>query len=995
MPRCKEGTSRMKSVNCVSAFCFPIMNQKLFYKTLLSATALVGSLALNPSDLWGQQSFGGRPSAPTEWTEGTTASLRSGSSLIPLRSVTIPFNSEDLRAADAWQAQQIGAPLIVGRAVDARFSMGSDAVRYTTADGREVRLLQLSASGAQALSVAFSQCTIPEGGKLFLYDPAQQTVLGAFTRESNPSGGIFATTLIPGGNVVLHYEAPIGTPAPTIEVDHLGYMYHLESTTLALPRINPGEGASGLCQVNVNCSEGDATRKQQDAVVQILTKMGDNYAFCTGTVVNNTNEDFTPLVITAGHCLVLPKITASDADLLEWVFTFHYERPFCSNNMWIKEKSPSLVGCTKKAFMPLNGMSDGLLLQLKQPIPESYGVFYAGWNANEEVVSKAIGLHHPRGDAMKIATITQPIEHWTAKIGDDMGFKDAHWKVRFAATEHGHSVTEGGSSGSGLFNDRGQLIATLTGGAAECDKNINGMNLYGKLFYHWDKFLSKGEEHSLAKWLDPKGNGTTRELSGRYQSAPNKLKSIPIANLKAIVEEKKGAQQVRLTWDAPAEPLAGAWKIYVRAEGKTLLASLSSNMTNYTISSPTSAGGIATYEVFYGYTPEGAQEPIPFAISTVSVYLASPASVRSLQTEMKNGALELTWRKPVQRQRISQTNVADGASVKAQDFDYPTEGVALDSVFFGCRYDGYDFTPVKDARVVGLRFVPARGNKLHSYTAFIRNGQRSTVAYDGTYSLAKDDNATILMQPITESYSGGKWLTVPFARAFKPSTESMFVAGIKVVSNVGYSSDLVRFDPKEDAVLASRNVLSFDGCYWMPSSIGFPKNKGAFTFEVILDDAEENAPIDVTGTIPSGIRPAAFPKLVGYKIMRNGSEVTMLNDPNVTTYRLEGAASGDKVEVFPVYEDGRIVTALTPIIKGHSSEAPVVYPTEFTDALTIRSQEPVRSVEVYSALGVLVSSFVTPAERTFFLSSLASGVYFVRLTLEDGSVYVERVIKKI
>ena len=132
---------------------------------------------------------------------------------------------------------------------------------------------------------------------------------------------------------------------------------------------------------------------------------------------------------------------------------------------------------------------------------------------------QAKGLHHPSGDVMKIATITEPLINGTWMTKDNVGAKDAHFAVRYAKTENGHCVTEGGSSGSGLFNSKGLLIGTLSGGAAECDKGINALNMYGKLSEHWARSTQDNSQQlqPLAQVLDPKGSGTAMTLHGAYK----------------------------------------------------------------------------------------------------------------------------------------------------------------------------------------------------------------------------------------------------------------------------------------------------------------------------------------------------------------------------------------------------------------------------------------------------------------------------------------------
>ena len=87
---------------------------------------------------------------------------------------------------------------------------------------------------------------------------------------------------------------------------------------------------------------------------------------------------------------------------------------------------------------------------------------------------------------MKISTYGKyPTESATWRNRDtwQTGAKNAHWNVIYDATPNGHGVTEGGSSGSPLFNSNGLIIGTLSGGNSSCE-DPEGINLYGKLSFH-------------------------------------------------------------------------------------------------------------------------------------------------------------------------------------------------------------------------------------------------------------------------------------------------------------------------------------------------------------------------------------------------------------------------------------------------------------------------------------------------------------------------------
>ena len=65
-----------------------------------------------------------------------------------------------------------------------------------------------------------------------------------------------------------------------------------------------------------------------------------------------------------------------------------------------------------------------------------------------------------------------------------------------------NTTTEGGSSGSGLWDENHYLIGQLYGGQANCSNSIN--DYYGKFSKSWA---------GLSSWLDPQNTGAT-VLSG-------------------------------------------------------------------------------------------------------------------------------------------------------------------------------------------------------------------------------------------------------------------------------------------------------------------------------------------------------------------------------------------------------------------------------------------------------------------------------------------------
>ena len=70
-------------------------------------------------------------------------------------------------------------------------------------------------------------------------------------------------------------------------------------------------------------------------------------------------------------------------------------------------------------------------------------------------------------------------------------------------------VTEGGSSGSGLFNEDGHLIGMLSGGSAACSgtNDNGGFDIYGRFGVAWN--FGSTASTRLSDWLDPGNTGVT------------------------------------------------------------------------------------------------------------------------------------------------------------------------------------------------------------------------------------------------------------------------------------------------------------------------------------------------------------------------------------------------------------------------------------------------------------------------------------------------------
>lgn len=217
--------------------------------------------------------------------------------------------------------------------------------------------------------------------------------------------------------------------------------------------------------------------------------------FCTGVMINNAKGDGRQLLLTANHCVF--------TDLSNSIAGFNYERQTCSPTASIS--GPQTAHGMK--LLARGSTSDFALFEVVEKIPLSYNVYLSGWDANipNVTISDTFGgIHHPSGDVKKISLYTGKVQlaSWSEGPGKSYHIMIPKWS---------RGVTEPGSSGSPLFNSKGNFIGQLHGGASSCG-NPSGSDLYGGFAFSYGE---NGSGTSLKPFLDPNGVVKSLILSGR------------------------------------------------------------------------------------------------------------------------------------------------------------------------------------------------------------------------------------------------------------------------------------------------------------------------------------------------------------------------------------------------------------------------------------------------------------------------------------------------
>lgn len=378
---------------------------------------------------------------------------------------------------------------------------------------------EIKLTNAKALGLIFDDFYLPEGAKLFIYTPDRSQVLGAYTSINNSESEIFSVELLVGDRAIIEYYEPFNTPNTTkLHLGEVAYIYG-DLPAYILNPLNTKD-LSGSCNVNINCPEGEPWQIQKKGVAKILLYDSGSAFWCSGSLVNNTRFDNHPYFLTANHC----GSTSSMNDYTKWVFYFKDESPTCQNAEPIDSRTLTGSRLLANSQDLSLGSSDFKLLEINngEQIPSEYDPFYNGWDRTGNGSIGGVSIHHPSGDVKKISfydeTTSTFYDHEVNPIVPGDG-KKKFWAVNWLATQSGHGITEGGSSGSPLFSKTGHIIGTLSGGYAGCT-NLNGTDYYGKFAIHWDNEGSSANRQ-LAVWLDPDNIGTMVLQGSGGQPAAN------------------------------------------------------------------------------------------------------------------------------------------------------------------------------------------------------------------------------------------------------------------------------------------------------------------------------------------------------------------------------------------------------------------------------------------------------------------------------------------
>ncbi|GIV04495.1 MAG: hypothetical protein KatS3mg016_0070 [Fimbriimonadales bacterium] len=330
--------------------------------------------------------------------------------------------------------------LVVGYSIDAPPNLIARAQWQRVQGGGQsvagwVAHVQLRSQNAVGLRLQLQGRSHPDI-QINIYDPNGETVLPARAYPDEEEKW-WAPTLWYSDTIGIEVFVPDGVDAQRVpEIVAVGCMY-----TGIEPDFTPAELG---CHLDVTCYPAYNDIKR--GVARILYPEGSGWFLCTGQLLNRTNTDFSPIFMTAQHCI---SMQASAHGMEAYWF---YQTATCNGTPPSLNSVPRTIGAL---LLKQHADSDWTLLGLYEP---PAGNYYFGWDTNSWASgSSGSAVHHPGGTFKRITFFTTD--------GTWGGCGRSLWSSQVSL---GNGTIEGGSSGSaGLdsaFRVRGSCSCAETAG---------------------------------------------------------------------------------------------------------------------------------------------------------------------------------------------------------------------------------------------------------------------------------------------------------------------------------------------------------------------------------------------------------------------------------------------------------------------------------------------------------------------------------------------------
>ena len=418
------------------------------------------------------------------------------------------FDLKSLQDEDVINDQDKSKPWRFGHDIYVDHNFNDEGEWTILDNGDKIWRMSYKSKDALTLNFMFDVFNIPEGSKLYIYNSDKTDLIRPFTHHNNNVEEVLGTWFVQGNQATIEYYQPANVSGEArLTVGSVIHGYRSAAT------YQKGLNDSGACNQDVDCDItpsgadpfGLDTVKENVKKANAMIVVGGGGA-CSGTLVNNTNNDGTPYFITANHC---------GTNVGGWAFRFNWRSPNISCSTNVNSTNGSFNQTVSGAVLRANSsQSDMNLVEITDPsffTTNATNLVWAGWNRSKTMTPVVnFGIHHPSGDIQKVCReddgAYRQVVNFFGNANTQMWYIN-QWEL---------GVTEPGSSGSALYNETGHLIGMLSGGSAACSgtSNNGGVDFYGRFGVAWD--FGGSQSSRLREWLDPSNSGV--EILDQYPS---------------------------------------------------------------------------------------------------------------------------------------------------------------------------------------------------------------------------------------------------------------------------------------------------------------------------------------------------------------------------------------------------------------------------------------------------------------------------------------------
>jgi V8-like Glu-specific endopeptidase len=363
-----------------------------------------------------------------------------------------------------------------------------------TSDGGFVWTFEAESPGATALRVHLTNFNLPGNAVLYIYG-INGEAFGPYSNRGPTDDGDFWTHTITGpiAYLQLRHFGPVSESDlrsinfSIADIGHIGpkfllaFFQDLDTTPEVKEQALAHCSYNEPCVEDASCYSGTAVNNAKKAVAYMEWISGAWIYSCTGGLIADTDgSSQIPYFLTANHCISKGK----DAKALE--LFWQYATSNCGGNCGDPGTFPRTLGAD---ILDSSRNGDHTLMQLWQNPPS--GSVFMGWT-NAPVATadgtQLFRISHPSGAPQAYSrhiVDSQYIECGGLAIGEFIYSYDVD------------GATEGGSSGSPVYNMNGQIVGQLYGACGYtlevCDAEQN-RTVDGAFAFYFS---------SVEQWLDP------------------------------------------------------------------------------------------------------------------------------------------------------------------------------------------------------------------------------------------------------------------------------------------------------------------------------------------------------------------------------------------------------------------------------------------------------------------------------------------------------------